>query len=39
MIWGTKVCSNGVGSITEMAVIPIMCLKLQKYSLEPKGPQ
>ena len=38
MIRGTKACSNDVGNITEMAVIPIMCLKLKKNcSVESKG--
>ena len=35
--WGTKVCSNGPGHMTNMAAIPIYDKNLKKSSsLEPK---
>ena len=36
--WGTKVCTNGPGHMTNMATMPINGKNLKKYSsLEPKG--
>ena len=36
--WGTKICSNGPGHMTDMGAIPIYGKNIKKSSsLEPKG--